>query len=306
MGTLTKGLIAMQKIKPVEWLWEPLIPKNCISVLASRGGVGKSGFALWIADQLSSEGKKILYIDAENTGFHIKQRVEDWNLSLDNIYFYMLECEDGSQTTGAPKTLQDLDKIIEECDPDLVIIDSLTVFARGLDINRRDVMAHYLEEITRMASRRSTGILILAHNNKKGSEDSVSLDSISGSGAITDLARSVMVMEEFGPEGGRIINQFKLNLAAKSDPLTFCITSTGITDVKFLEESCRPSGTKAERLRIAALELLQHGLNKKEVRAELKTMGAAPLEYGRAIDWASNKLGIVWDGDIKIASQQES
>ena len=58
MLRLEKGKKAMENIKPLEWIWKPLIPRNCISILASRGGVGKSGFALWLANELSREGKK--------------------------------------------------------------------------------------------------------------------------------------------------------------------------------------------------------------------------------------------------------
>lgn len=306
MLKLVRGPMAMQKIRPIEWIWEPLIPKNCISVIASRGGIGKSGFALWLADTLSEQGRNVLYVDAENTGPHIKQRYEDWNIKLTNVFFTMTSCDDDFETTSGPKTLVELDKLIEDCKPDLVILDSLTVFARGLDINRRDVMAHYLEEITKMASRRGTGILILAHTNKRQSnDDGITLDSIAGSGAITDLARSVMIMDEFGVDGGRILTQYKLNLAAKSDPLVFTMTPVGIVDVRFFDESNRNSGTKAERLRNLALDLLQKGEDKKSVREILKSEGAAPAEYGRAIDWAASKLGIVWDKPVKSSTPGE-
>lgn len=295
MKTLVTGLPAMSNIKPIEWLWEPLIPKNCISVLASRGGMGKSGFALWISAELGKSGYKILYLDAERTGFHIKQRVEDWNLDISNITFYLDSCEDGSTSTCAPGTLVEMAKIVEESKPDLVIIDSLTALSNGMDLNRREVVAHYMKELTRMASTNHTGILILAHNNKKTSDDIPLLDSIAGSGAITDLARSAMVIDEFGTDGSRIITQVKINLAAKSEPLIFKITSTGIEDVRFLSESSRESGTKAEKYRNIALQLIQKGNNKKDVREVLKSEGASPAEYGRAIDWAANKLGIKWD-----------
>ena len=298
MKTLIKGFLAMSEIKPIEWLWEPLLPKNCISILASRGGVGKSGFALWLACQLGIEGKSVFYFDAERTGFHIKQRVEDWNLDISNVTFYMDDCDEGGKTTSSPATLVEMAQLVKEGKPDLVIIDSLTALAHGMDLNRRDVVAQFMKELTRIAASYGTGILLLAHNNKKSSEDIPLLDCISGSGAITDLARSAMVMDIYNEDGTRIIKQVKINLTAKSEPLLFKITSTGIEDVRFMENSTRADGTKAGRLRIAAISLLEQGLNKKEVRAHLKELGASPLEYGRAIDWASSKLGIVWDGDI--------
>jgi predicted ATP-dependent serine protease len=291
----------MKKVREIEWIWEPLIPRNCISILASRGGVGKSAFALWLADLLTGQGKKVLYMDAERCGFHIKQRVLEWNLqNWKEIIFTGCEQEDGSAQTGAPSTTTEIHTLIKECSPDLVILDSLTMFARGFDSNRREAVAIYLEELTKIASECNTGILLLAHTKKRQiGDDTITLDSIAGSGAITDLARSVMLMDFDYAEEGRIITQLKINLSAKSKPLTFKITSSGITDMKFLGEIERESGTKADMLRAIALKSLQEGAGKKEVRLELKKAGAFTTEYARAIDWASEKLGIKWNGDLK-------
>lgn len=305
MRHLVKGSLAMSEIKPLEWIWEPLIPKNCVSILASRGGIGKSGFTLWLSSELGKEGKRVLYLDAERTGFHIKQRVEDWSLDISNITFCMEDLEDGSKTTCSPTTIVEIAKLVEESRPDLVVIDSLTALSQGMDFNRREVVAHFMKDVTKVASMYNTGILLLAHNNKKSSDESPLLDAISGSGAITDLSRSVMVIEEFGTDGSRIINQVKINLSAKSDPLIFRITSTGIRDVRFMSDSHRSTGTKAEKLRNLALELLQKGEDKKSVREYLKSEGAAPAEYGRAIDWAASKLGIVWDAPTKLSTSGE-
>ena len=308
MLRLEKGKKAMENIKPLEWIWKPLIPRNCISILASRGGVGKSGFALWLANELSREGKKILYVDAERCGYHIKQRIKDWNLdSWENIIFTVDDLIDGSIQTAAPATIIELYNLIKTCSPDLVILDSLTVFSRGLDSNRRDVMAVYFEELTKTAVECNTGILILAHTKKKQEKDeSINLDSVAGSGAITDLARSVLLMDFGTNEEERIISQLKINLTAKAKPLLFKITSTGITDVHFTEEISRSSETKAEKLRLIAFDLLQKNVGIKEVRAVLKRNNAAPSEYGRAIEWASEKLSITWNKDTQEITEKET
>lgn len=300
MTRLAQGVSIMTGIKPIEWIWEPLIPRNCLSILASRGGVGKSGFALWIANELSREGKKVLYIDAERCGYHITQRIKDWNLdSWEKIIFTISDLPDGSIQTSAPSTIIELYNLIKQCNPDLVILDSLTVFARTLDTNRRDAMAVYFEELTKTAVELNVGILILAHTKKRQSQDEqLTLDSIAGSGAITDLARSVMIMDFGTTEDERILIQQKLNLTAKARPLTFKITPTGLTDIKFMQDAERSTGTKLDKLKLLALELIKNStLSKKEVRATLIQAGAAPAQYIKAIDWASEKLGITWNKD---------
>jgi len=297
---LVDGVIAMQNINPLEWIWEPLIPRNCVSILASRGGVGKSGFALWLANLLAGEGKRILYVDAERCGCHIKQRTEDWTLdNLSKIIFTVENLEDGSSQTAAPSTLVELHQIVKDCLPDLVILDSLTVFARSLDTNRRDHMAQYLEELTKICIECNSGILLLAHTKKKQQgEDTLTLDSVAGSGAITDLARSVMLMDFASDADGRIITQLKFNLTAKSKPLMFKITNTGIHDVKFQDAREGNTGTKADRFRLLATKCLSEGMSKKDARQILKEDGASPAEYGRALDWASSQLHIEWMGEL--------
>lgn len=292
----------MENIKPLEWVWKPLIPRNCVSILASRGGVGKSGFALWLANELSREGKTVLYVDAERCGYHIKQRINDWNLdSWKEILFLISDLCDGSVQTAAPSTIVELYEFIKKCSPDLVILDSLTIFARGLDSNRRDVMAMYFEELTKAAVECNTGILILAHTKKKqNNEDQLSLDSIAGSGAITDLARSVMLMDFGSKPDDRIVSQLKINLVAKSQPLKFTMTSTGITNVCFVDEPIIKTGTEAERFRRIAVECIEQGMSLKDTRAILKKEGCmTSSESGRAIKWACDTLNVSVDKNEK-------
>lgn len=280
-----RGKQYMDKIKPVEWLWYPLIPKNCISILASRGGVGKSGFALWLANELSSKNKSVCYIDAERCGFHIKQRISDWNLShWEKINFIFSDLPDGSIQTGSPSTILELSSLIKQCSPDLTILDSLTVFSRNLDTNRREVMAHYFEELTKIAVESNCAILILAHTKKKQFDDeALNLDSIAGSGAITDLARSVLIMDFGKSDNERIISQLKINLAEKSNPITFTMSSTGISNVSILPTINSKIETKAEKYRQIATDLLLKNTPIKQIRSTLSTINATPVEQSRAI-----------------------
>jgi predicted ATP-dependent serine protease len=294
MIKLTSGTNFMENIKPLEWIWEPLIPRNCISILASRGGVGKSGFSLWLANKLSGEGKKVLYVDAERCGYHIKQRIKDWNLdNWEKIIFSVSDLPDGSIQTAAPDSLSELTILIKNSSPDLVILDSLTIFARALDGNKRENIANYFEQLTRTAVEFSTGILILAHTKKKQDQsEQLTLDSIAGSGAISDLARSVLMLDFAGENGERILTQQKINLTSKCEPLSFTITSDGIMNVHFIKKE-RLTGTLIEKYRMIALELMQQGVSSiKEIRAALVKEGAAPAQYGKAIEWATQKLNI--------------
>ena len=303
MYRLIKGTELMKKIKPLEWIWEPFIPRSCVSLLASRGGVGKSGFALWLADKLAGEGRKVIYFDVEKVGFHVKDRTDNWNLQhLDKIIF-VENTTDASPTTTSPDNVTGIYELVREESPDLIIIDSFTALAKKYDANRRETVAQIYSDLSTIYIGCNTAILLLAHEKKRQSGDSndITLDSIAGSGAITDLARSVMTMnfDKSCQPNGRIIHQTKVNLTAKFNPLTFKITDKGITDVKFLDlptPSSRASGTKADKFKALALEALEDNLSKKDARQLLKENLASPVEAARALDWASKELKVEWIG----------
>jgi predicted ATP-dependent serine protease len=299
----------MEKIGDIEWLWEPLVPKNYITILASRGGVGKSGFSLWLADKLAGEGKTILIFDAERSGSLIRKRCYEWDLPNWKKLKLVGNREpiSGMIDTGSPTDVYKIQLLIKDVKPDLIILDSLTVIARLIELQERNRAATYFEQLQETASVYKTGILLLAHVNKKQNmESSLSLDSIAGSAAVSDLARSVLLLDEDG-EGSdrRIITQAKLNLAAKSPPFKFRITERGIIETGFVAEEIkqkppetfREDGTRLGKFRVMAYDLLAKGMNKKEARQILKDIGAENREHLEALKWASEKLNIKWEVD---------
>ena len=299
----------MEKIGEIEWLWEPLVPKNYITILASRGGVGKSGFSLWLADKLAGEGKTIVLFDAERSGSLIRKRCYEWDLPNWKKLKLVGKREpiSGTIDTGSPVDFGKIQLLIKDVNPDLLILDSLTILARGVKITDRSQAADYFEKLQEIAAVYKTGILLLAHINKKQAmENCITSDSIAGSAAVSDLARSVLLLEE-DEEGSdrRIITQAKLNLAAKSPPFKFRITERGIMDAGFVVENVkqkppetfRNDGSKIGKLKTMAYDLLAKGMNKKEARQILKDAGAVNAEYLNALKWASEKLNIKWEAD---------
>jgi len=303
MGKVFKGKELMETIKPLRWIWEPLIPRAFITVLASRGGVGKTGFSLWLANKLKSEGMEVLYVDYESCGPHHKQRRSDWNLPyLDDIYFYG---EDG-QTCGV-KDENELEMIVNQVRPDLIILDSLTSLLNGRNVDSRQEMAKLQQRLTNIAVKNDCGILELAHNRKKQMQDlDINTDSVAGSAGITDMARSVLMMD-FGDGSDkreRIIRQKKSNFAAASQDLKMIFDSDGIHEVSFVPNRenmitiFQQSGSKADKFRAVAEREILNGKTKRSVTAHLKeNEGATPTEASRAIQDVCIKLGFKWEGE---------
>ena len=223
MLKVMKGSELMETIEVIDWIWKKIIPRNHVTVLASRGGIGKSAFALWLADQLTGEGKRVLYIDAERCGSSIKTRNLNWKLPHFNDISFTCEqvgtTPDGKvrNETACFSELTKLNDIVGKELYDLVILDSLTIIGRAVNMNNQGETANLLKELTATASIGRTGILLLAHTKKfQYDNQELTIDSVSGNAAITDLSRSVLLMERgLNPEQ-RILHNVKNKIGRAS------------------------------------------------------------------------------------------
>lgn len=281
----------------VEWLIEPLIIKNHITLLGAPGGTGKSSIALYFASTLIDQGKKVLYIDAERCGDEIKNRYIRFNSpALKHLLLtHKKKDKDNQILTLAPYGIETLEKIISETRPDLVIIDSLGQYSTGVDLTQRNRATNFLAPIDNLASTYKTGILILCHTNKESAACLNAIDSIAGSKGLTDTARSNLIMSKL-PGGRRKITQEKANSSKLSGedsiPFLFTLSDEGIIDADFDNEYSEvremfsneyDSGVKAEKYRKKAIELVKLNKPKTDIIATLKELGAAGTECTRAI-----------------------
>ncbi|MGC7871213.1 DNA repair protein RadA [Desulfosporosinus sp. SYSU MS00001] len=93
------------------------IVKDSIIILTARPGAGKSTLLLQVADDVASQGYKVLYASAEESDTQIKNRADRILKGINsNIWIY-------SDTSMDHVLLA-----VNELDPDLVIIDSIQTF----------------------------------------------------------------------------------------------------------------------------------------------------------------------------------
>lgn len=293
------------RMPKLEWVLHPFIPKSHITMLAGPGGTGKSSITLYFANTLVAQGKTVLYIDAEQCGDEINDRCERWKLPFtDEIYFS--HTDDNEDPTGiqtlAPKNNEELEKLVQDVHPDLVIIDSLTAYC-GDDLTSRQKASNFFKGLKQIASKYKTGVLILCHTNKENPAYITGIDAISGSKGLSDLARSVLMLSKVDDNGKRKIIQEKSNSTQltrdKNIPFVFTITEDGIEDAGFDKEysdvremflSDYDSGVKAEKYKKKAIALLKLKKEKSDVIATLKELGASGTECTRAFKAAIEYL----------------
>lgn len=294
-----------EEVEDMKYLIEPIIPIGYITLLSARGGIGKSAYALYLANKLVKDGKKVLYLDVESTASIFKKRCIEWNLSnWKEILTVRLKDRNRSAGTYCPIVIPQIDKLIEQCKPDIVIIDSLTALSRLKNLNDRKDVSNILTSINNIALKYNIAVLLLAHN-KKNQDDFTVLDSVSGSGSITDFSRSVLIMSSEYNSDVRTITQFKNTSDRVTKPFTITITETGVEEsinasiihnsTQDSDPEVRSKETKIGRIKRVTLDLLKKNTDIKEVRRILKTEECAfDAEIKTATDWASKELNITW------------
>lgn len=225
-------------LPPVEWLWEPWIPRGMLSLLGAWQGTGKSWFALELARivtqgqtwpdgaPLISRGSAI-YVEAEAVPRITVDRIRSMNINAGSIYpllpdnFGMLDL--------TARTWQDrLTDMVDQIKPQLVIIDSLTNVSEAGQNSVEDVK-NLLMYLVRLADFANCGMVVIHHLRKPAGGQltlpGVSIHDFRGSGHITAMARTIMGLsvvqtgKQFSLNGPRRLELVKTNLGPYPTPL---------------------------------------------------------------------------------------
>ena len=174
-----------------EYLLEKTLPKNSITLLFGRGGVGKTSLCMQIAkaiaqglsfDALSTMKSPVYYVDFENPLTVLKERVEKIG-PCEDLYVWHI-----SNEVQPPKLDSKGWDLYKQLPPGLLIFDTLRASHLSDENNSQDMSLI----MGRLKVLREMGFTIfLLHHTPKGN------DSIfKGSTAILDLCDHVLSLEE--------------------------------------------------------------------------------------------------------------
>ena len=224
--------VSFSNIPHRHWLYGTYLIRGEITVVAAPGGAGKTALATGMAveiatgteasrgEDLGGHDLKVLYINAEDGGTEIERRV--WAFCLAHAHkitgqnldrLYVAGADDPRvqrlsflRTTDKNFSLLDrsgfevLESALEALRPDVLILDPLVAFCGGGNMNDNAVMALVIRELKRLAAKFDCAVLIV-HHTRKGGDDSVDAEAISGAAAIVNLARrAIMPVTDDGEE----------------------------------------------------------------------------------------------------------
>src|SRR2546423_3513919 len=204
-----------------------IVPGSLI-LIGGDPGIGKSTLLLQVADKLSGQGARVLYVSGEESERQIKMRGERLGLEAENLYLL-------------PETnLENIFDEIERSAPGAVIVDSIqTVFsskvesAPGSVSQVREVAGQFLL----LAKNHTIPVFLIGHVTKEG--------SIAGPKALEHIVDTVLYFEGERHHNHRIVRATKNRFGAANELGVFEMTGAGLVPVAnpsemFLQE--RPIG----------------------------------------------------------------
>ena len=204
-----------------------IVPGSLI-LIGGDPGIGKSTLLLQVADKLSGQGARVLYVSGEESERQIKMRGERLGVEASNLFLL-------------PETnLENILDEVERGEPGAIIVDSIqTVFsskiesAPGSVSQVREVAGQFLL----LAKNRTIPVFLIGHVTKEG--------SIAGPKALEHIVDTVLYFEGERHHNHRIVRATKNRFGAANELGVFEMTGEGLLPVAnpsemFLKE--RPVG----------------------------------------------------------------
>jgi len=279
--------LATVRTRRQEWAWQGFVPLGVPTVLAGRGGIGKSTLLGWLTAGLTNgDVPGDLYGVRTPVGFigaeddpetTLVPRLKAAGARLEHVTDLSkvrTVNERGETWTGLPSIAEDLPGLraqIIATGTRVLVIDPIVSMMSGDTIKASDVRRN-LDPIAGLAADLGIAIICVAHFNK-GSGDAS--DKLSGSHAFRDIARSVLLLAVDEENDQRVLSVDKSNYSATAPSVAFTITSATIpTDAggDAVVGVARLLGTST----VSVADILKRGHedsdNLKELSADLLTM----------------------------------
>ena len=313
-------LIKMSDIQtePVEWLWEPYIPRGAITLIQGDGGTGKTTMAPAIAAAvsrgdvlpggISSEPVAVIVQNAEDSYTRtIRPRLEQSGADCS-----MIEVIDEDKKALSLSDGRIEDAIIRT-NAKLLIIDPVQAYFGGKNMNNAGGVRPLMKHLGAVAARHGCAVLLVGHLHKKaGQAQYRGLGSID----IYAAARSVLTVGKIPvDENMRGIVHNKSNLSPAGMSQAFGLEANGgfcwlgdydITIDEMLSGVSKPESqfVKAPRLIETALAFELVLAVEMEQRAEGQGISPKTLHRAKAaLGVVSIKRGGRWYWQLPIYAE---
>lgn len=219
--------------KELEWLWFPYIPKGMVSIVQGDPKSGKTFMLIDIISRITrgdyipfSEdkfemGNVVLLNSDDPIEYALKKRLELQNADVEKVFTI-----DENIKKLYFKDLSRMEKLIEEKQPLLIVIDPIQAYMGDGDSNSMVQVRNALSPLKRIAEKYNVSIVLVQHL-KKGNETKA---IYKGAGSIdfVGFARSMMMVIKNTENDERLFLHSTSNVTKEGHCLSYKITNDGL------------------------------------------------------------------------------
>lgn len=188
--------------------------QGAIVLLAGDPGIGKSTILLQTSKAICKNGKKILYVSAEESASQIKLRAQRLDVNENNLYIY-------SQTS-----FELIKQQINELKPDVLVIDSIqAIYSQELTSSPGSVSQ--IRECTNIlmdiAKNKNITVMVIGHVTKEG--------NIAGPKVLEHMVDTVIYFEGDRYKSYRMLRCMKNRFGTTNEIGVFNMEDDGLHEV---------------------------------------------------------------------------
>lgn len=240
MPTIKGGKLIFRKASEIEpekidWLWQGVLAKGHIALIAGDPGTGKSQVSLSLASVVSNGGYwpaskqpcapgNVIIISCEDRAEDvIVPRLMAAGANLDRVLILDNIREDESEREFRLK--EDMPLLREACaalgDVSLIIIDPISSYMNGGDMNQAKDVRPITNELAKLASDHMASVVMITHNSK-GNGTSAG-GKVTGSHTWLASARTSFSVTKDEETGIRTMAPIKANITKDTDAFSFTV-----------------------------------------------------------------------------------
>ncbi|PIQ77483.1 DNA repair protein RadA, partial [Candidatus Peregrinibacteria bacterium CG11_big_fil_rev_8_21_14_0_20_46_8] len=219
LASLSKSIATATGIEELDRVLGGGIVDGALILLTGEPGIGKSTLTLQIANALSQQSKKILYISGEESEEQISLRGQRLNLQLQNLHIL------------AEQNLESVIATAEQEKPELLIIDSIQVMSSGAlpgGGGGTSQVRFCTEQLLEFAKPRNIPVLIIGHVTKDG--------NLAGPRVLEHLVDTVLYFEGSRSHELRMLRPVKNRFGSTQEVGIFAMDSKGLQPIDNVQD----------------------------------------------------------------------
>lgn len=203
---------AADRPRPVQ-LWSSLWFEGELACLFADTNMGKSIYAVQIADCISRQGKRVIYFDFEMSDKQFEMRYSDGRGHTYAFSPELVRAELSSE--HAPQCIdefiQGVEQAAEQLDCSIIIVDNITWLCNRCE-NGEDA-GYLMQQLCSLKKRRGMSMLVLAHTPKREIYEALTQNSLAGSKRLANFMDSIFAIGRdwsTGDAASRYVKQIKV------------------------------------------------------------------------------------------------